>query len=174
MRELEPKEDRTVSSWCRLGKLTAMLLALLPLAACGGDHEYQPPDREQRVAEAAGEFDPDVYDTLSWSSDSARAVTGNSLYAAECRQCHGYLGRGDTDYARERGLEVPSLVAPGWALADSLSAVRRSIYAGHTTGMPSWGVGRFTPRQIDAVAFYVLEQLRPEVIRSKERDDEEE
>jgi len=162
-----------VSPMRRSVELVPVLLALVSLAACGGDHEYEPPDREGRVVEAAEEFDPAVFDTLSWSSDSARAFAGNSLYAAWCRQCHGYLGRGDTEYARSRDLAVPSLVEPGWAFADSLAAVRRDVYAGHSEGMPSWGVGRLTPRQIDAVAFYVLEQLRPEVLQSRERTDEE-
>lgn len=152
---------------------TAVVPVAVVIAACGGDQKYEPPDREQRVAEASAAFDPGVFDTLSWTGDSARVVAGNRLYAAECRQCHGYLGSGDTEYARERGLDVPSLVEPDWRLADSVSAVRRSIYEGHTAGMPSWGVGRLTPRQIDAVAFYVLEQLRPKVIRSKESDDDE-
>jgi hypothetical protein len=29
--------------------------------------------------------------------------------------------------------------------------------------MPTWGISRLTPREIDAVAFYLLEQLRPEM-----------
>jgi hypothetical protein len=30
--------------------------------------------------------------------------------------------------------------------------------------MPTWGVAGITPREIDAVAFYILERLRPEML----------
>lgn len=148
--------------------------ACAAVSACGGgDHEYEPPDREAQVAEAAAEFSPAAFDSLTWSSDGARLEAGNHLYAAECRKCHGYLGSGDTDYARARDLEVPSLVEPDWRLADSLQAVRRNVYAGHAEGMPSWGVTRLTARQIDAVAHYVLEELRPDALRARNRSDDE-
>lgn len=160
-------------SSCRIAAGALAALCAAALSACGGDHEYEPPDREALVAEAAAEFSPAVYDTLTWSGDSARLAVGNELYAAECRKCHGYLGSGETDYARQRDLEVPSLVEPGWRLADSLQAVRRNVYAGHAEGMPSWGVGRLTIRQIDAVAYYVLEELRPDALEAKEQSDEE-
>lgn len=108
------------------------------------------------------------FDTITWESDSARLYAGNELYAAECRQCHGYLGRGDTDYARERDLDVPSLVRPDWAYADAPDSVRHRIFVGHIEGMPSWGVGRLSLRNIDAVTYYLLEQLRPEVLAEDE------
>lgn len=68
-----------------------------------------------------------------------------------------------TEYARARGLEVPSLVEPGWSL-DDLSALRRQIYVGHESGMPVFGQGGLTFRQMDAVAGYILDVLRTEIL----------
>ena len=93
-----------------------------------------------------------------------RALEGNGTYAAKCRRCHGSLGRGDTDYAAERDLEVPTLGREEWAYADSLDVVRRRIFIGHAEGMPTWGVAGISPREIDATAFYVLNRLRPDVL----------
>lgn len=132
--------------------------------ACSGGHDFEPPDPEERVGEAAALYSAALFDTLTWESDEARQIEGNAVYAAECRRCHGTLGEGGTEYALERDLEVPSLIEEEWALADSLDAVRRVIFTGHVDGMPTWGVGGITPREIDAVSHYVLEVLRPDAL----------
>lgn len=143
-----------------------LLAAALALTACG-DHEFHPPDREGRVAEAETRLDDARFDTVSWDSRDVRISAGNLVFADECRRCHGPLGRGDTDYARRNDLEVASLVEPDWEHADDLDAVRRRIFVGHAEGMPNWGVGQLSARQIDAVAFYILEQLRPEILEAE-------
>lgn len=155
----------------RSSRLLGALLAagLAAAGACGGEHEFEPPDREKQVAEAERTLDMSAFDTLTWRSDSLRFYTGNELYAVECRQCHGYLGRGDTEYALERGLSAPSLVEPGWHLAGRPDSLRRRIYVGHPEGMPSWGAWRLTPRAIDAITYYLLEGLRPDVLGNGER-----
>lgn len=140
----------------------ALVLGLLAVAC--SDHEFHPPSEEEREAQADSIYSSALFDTVSWSSDSARIQAGNLVFANECRRCHGPLGRGDTDYARENELDVPSLVAPDWALAGQIDTVRHRVFVGHGEGMPNWGVGRLTPRDIDAAAFYILEQLRPEVL----------
>lgn len=140
----------------------ALVCAVLVTASCG--HEFEPPDREARVAEAAEQFSPAAFDTIGWESDDARALEGNELYAARCRDCHGTLGEGGTPYAAERGLEVPSLVEPDWRLAAYPDSVRYHIFVGHAAGMPNWGVSSVTLRQIDAVTYYILDQLRPDVL----------
>ncbi len=99
----------------RGGIFAGSALALL-LAGCS--HEFDPPDRGARVLEAEAAYNAAMFDSVTWVSDSVRAVEGNTVYAEMCRRCHGPLGFGDTDYARERGLEIPSLVEPGWALAN--------------------------------------------------------
>jgi mono/diheme cytochrome c family protein len=137
------------------------VLSLL-LSAC--HYEFEPPDREARIVEAGERLTPALFDTVQWVNDSIRALDGNETYAAKCRRCHGTFGEGATEYALSRDLVVPSLVEPDWPLADSLGATRRLIFTGHSGGMPTWGVAGITPRQIDASAYYVLFQLRPDVL----------
>lgn len=148
--------------------LLALALAMAAGAACS-DHEFHPPSEEEREARADSMFTPALFDSLTWASDSARIVAGNLVFADECRRCHGALGRGNSEYATQHDLDVPSLVEPGWALAASIDSVRYQIFVGHGEHMPDWGVGRLSPRQIDAAAAYILEQLRPEVLADSVR-----
>lgn len=138
-------------------------LAVLSAAVVACGHEFEPPDRSQRVEAASAAYTPAVFDSVSWTSAEARLQEGNAIYAEDCRRCHGQLGRGQTPYARERRLEVPSLVEREWALGD-LEALRREIYIGHETGMPSFGQGGLSLWQMDAVAGYILDVLRPDVL----------
>jgi mono/diheme cytochrome c family protein len=140
--------------------ITGLSAALL-LASGGCGHEFEPPDRGERVREASARYSPSLFDSVTWTSQEVRYAQGNEVYIDKCRNCHGPLGRGQTSYALERGLEVPSLVAPDWPLA-SLDSLHRVVYVGHEEGMPIYGSGGITPRQIDAVAAYVLEVLRPD------------
>lgn len=141
--------------------VTALLSAVL--VGCG-EKTFDPPDREARVADAETRFQEVRFDTLTWASDDERALIGNGIYASRCRDCHGTLGRGETAYSENRGLEVPSLVQPDWRMAESMDSVRHRIFVGHASGMPTWGVAGINNREIDAVAFYILERLRPEVL----------
>jgi mono/diheme cytochrome c family protein len=140
----------------------AAIAGVSTIAACE-KHDFEPPSRAQRVGAADTLLTEETFDTVAWPSDSARAYAGNNAYAAHCRGCHGYLGRGDTDYAREHRIAVPSLVRPDWPYQD-LPAVRRRIFTGHPAGMPTWGVAGIAPREIDATAYYLLYVLRPEVL----------
>ncbi len=45
-----------------------------------------------------------------------------------------------------------------------LDSLRRKLFIGHEDGMPIFGEGTLTPREIDATAWYVLLILRPEVL----------
>lgn len=140
-----------------------LVLGLAWTAAACGDHEFHPPSEEERTARADSAYSPALFDSIAWSSDSVRIESGNLVFADECRRCHGPLGRGDTDYARENELDVPSLVEPDWAYAENIDSVRHQVFVGHGE-MPNWGIVRLSPREIDAAAAYVLEQLRPEVL----------
>ena len=116
----------------------AALVAWTAVVAC--EHEFEPPDRQERVRSAEAEYTPALFDSITWASREARVQEGNAIYAQDCRRCHGVLGRGVTDYAAERNLEVPSLVEPEWSL-DDLDDLRHEIYIGHETGMPIFGQG---------------------------------
>jgi mono/diheme cytochrome c family protein len=142
----------------RLSVLGPILLSAMSCA-----HEFEPPDRGERVDAAADAFQAESFDTIQWADADLRLNEGNAVYAVECRRCHGGLGRGDTDYARERDLVAPSIVEAEWSL-DELDALRRVIYIGHESGMPIYGDGDLTLREIDATAAYVLLGLRPDVL----------
>lgn len=143
-----------------------VLLALGAVAALTGcqKHEFEPPDREAQVADAETLFSTSLFDSLTWESDEERHRVGNAVYAEQCRRCHGTLGEGGTDFARERDLDVPSLVEPGWAYENHHDSVRHRIFVGHAEGMPTWGIAGITPREIDASAHYILDVLRPDVL----------
>lgn len=147
----------------RCRKVIMATLALATLASACGDPEFEPPDRSARVERADSIYSPALFDTISWPSEAALLTEGNALYAEECRRCHGTLGQGGTDYARERGLTVPSLVEPEWPMADT-DSLRHMIFVGHESGMPIYGDGDLSPRQIDATAAYILLTLRPDVL----------
>lgn len=147
----------------------ACLVALLWLPALGcQEQEFEPPDRGERVEEAERVYSEALFDTIAWPSDSIRATEGNGVFSAKCRQCHGSFGRGGTEYAADRDLDVPSLVEPDWEYAGDPDAVRHRIFVGHPEGMPTWGVAGISPREIDATAFYILEWLRPDVLEGGE------
>ncbi len=141
-----------------VSKGVVVFLAGLVLAGCQ-EHEFHPPDQGERVAAADSAYSPAMFDSIKWASDSARVEEGNEVFAARCDRCHGPLGEGGTDYAREQGLEVPSLVRADWPYADH-DAVRHRIFTGHPAGMPIWGMSSLTLREIDAVTAYVVEVLR--------------
>ena len=140
-----------------------VLLSFLAIAAACG-HDFEPPDSEGRIQAAEALYSAAIFDTLTWESDSARSLEGNEVYAARCNRCHGTMGEGDTEYARQRGLHVLSLVAPDWPFGDSVDSLRHAIFAGHEGGMPGFGVAGITPREIDASAYFIVHTLRPEVL----------
>jgi mono/diheme cytochrome c family protein len=148
-------------------RTTSALSICMALALCttGCGHDFEPPDRAIRVQEAEALYNVELFDSIAWPSDSVRALEGNVVYAEMCRRCHGPLGLGETDYARQRGLEIPSLVEPDWALA-SLDTLRHVIFVSHGAGMPIYGTAGITPRQIDGAAYYVIEVLRPDAAGS--------
>lgn len=141
----------------------ALALTVTPLAACE-DEGYQPPPEENRIELADSLYSPALFDTITWASDRERINAGNLVYADTCRRCHGTVGEGGQATVAGRELVVPSLVRADWVLDDDPATLRQRTFTGHTGGMPSWGISRLTPREIDAVAFYILEQLRPEML----------
>lgn len=145
-------------------KRSAALVALALLLAGCKDHEFAPPSREQRVAEAETVYSSAAFDTIRWDSAGARRAEGNLVYATHCRRCHGATGEGDTEYAREQELAPPSLVRADWTGGSSIDTVRHRIFVGHRGGMPTMGIATLTPREIDAAAAYIVEQLRPEAL----------
>jgi len=147
----------------RVGAGICVVTVMVTLLSACAEQDFEPPDRAERASRAEGAYSRTLFDTIGWADEEARLVAGNLVYAEECRRCHGALGQGRTDYARERGLTVPSLVAPEWPMADA-DSLRHMIFVGHESGMPVYGAGDLTPRQIDATAAYILLSLRPDVL----------
>ncbi|NJD19764.1 MAG: cytochrome c [Gemmatimonadetes bacterium] len=137
-------------------------VAVVCAGACG-HYEFEPPDREGKVREAAAAYTPAMFDSITWDAAETRSRRGNQLYVEHCRTCHGPLGQGGTDYAVQQGFEVASLVEPSWPLADP-DSLHRVIFVGHADGMPVFGDHDLTPREIDAVTGYILDVLRPDVL----------
>ncbi|MBT8334982.1 MAG: cytochrome c [Gemmatimonadetes bacterium] len=141
----------------------AVAFAMAVAVAACEKPQFEPPDRAARIAAADEIFSMALFDSIAWPSDSIRALEGNVVYSTYCRNCHGALGRGETDYDARRGLEVPSLVAPAWQYAEARDSVLHRVFVGHVQGMPTWGVAGISPREMDAVTHYLMDVLRPEV-----------
>lgn len=109
--------------------------------------------------EAAARFTEAAYDTVTWRSAYARGERGRTVYDRSCAKCHGLYGTGGGSYAVEHELETGSLVEPGWLYDGDVPALRRRIFTGHGQGMPSWGLMELSPRDVDAVAYFVDERL---------------
>ncbi len=144
---------------------TALVLMVAAWGTNGcGEKEFEPPSDSERVGNAEAQFDPSWFDTIQWADRDAMLLDGAAVYAATCRDCHGTVGHGQTEYARSRNLDVPSLVEPDWPYRDNLPAVRQLVFSGHSGGMPTHGIAGISVREIDAVSRYLLDQLRPEVL----------
>jgi len=142
-------------------RVLGLVLLVAAASACG--HDFEPPDQSERVSAAEAAYAASLFDSIAWSGEAERLEVGNTVYAEECRRCHGALGYGDTDYARERELTVPSLVERDWPLAQ-LDSTRHKVYVGHESTMPIFGDDNLSLRQIDAVSRYILDTLRPDVL----------
>ena len=150
------------------GRAGACTLIFLLMAACVGDSgEQGGPDRgalqrarADSVLRAEAEFDPSAFDTIGWNSPDERLERGAVVWSFSCRKCHGEEGLGDGDLARVEELTMPAITAADWEYAGDVPAVRRRIYVGHETEMPSWGLYGLKYRDIDAVAFYIEDGLR--------------
>ena len=143
----------------------ALIIVAIGLSACKG-HVFHPPNRDQQAAEAAGQYSSQLFDTIQWASNAAKLSAGNEVYARECDKCHGTLGAADTPYDRDHNIKAPALIIPDWKLANDREAVRKKVFTGHKK-MPTWGVAHLSPREIDAVTSYVLEQLRPDALKKR-------
>lgn len=143
----------------------AVLLALLAFGAC----QEEPPPEWREAAERAADrrtaeraealYDSTAYDTVRWRSGYARGERGRVVYDHSCARCHGEDGRGGGPLAVEEDLEVGSLMGPGWVYDDDVPALRRRIFTGHGPGMPAWGLTELSPRDVDAVAYFIDERL---------------
>ncbi len=142
-------------------------LVLIASAGCGGESEAERAARMQAaradsVTMADQAYDATVFDTISWESSEARVARGAIVWRTSCEKCHGAEGRGDGEYARQLGAEVPSFMDPGWAYAYELDSLRHKIFVGHEGEMPNWGIVGLGYSDIDALAGYINSLVAPQ------------
>lgn len=133
----------------------ALVVALVSLAACGGEGADDADEDALTSADTAGMDAADgAADTAS--GDDGASVSGQAVYSANCATCHGEAGRGDGPAAI--GLEPPpaALTDSVWVTGDgSLPAIINIIENGSPgTAMIGWK-GTLSDGEIQAVAQYV-------------------
>jgi mono/diheme cytochrome c family protein len=137
-------------------------LALLGTWACGSDNQSQAVAGAAKLGFAQAPFDATVFDTLTWSSHDQLLAYGESVFNANCKKCHGPTGAGEGGYIYGgQSVEPPSFLVLNWRFANDPIGLRRYIYSGSVGGMPYWGLTGADYRDIDAVADYIVEVLRP-------------
>ncbi len=137
------------------------------VVACAS--EETPAEREEAMRQARADsvamaeelFDPAVFDTLTWESDEARLQRGGLVWRSSCEKCHGGRGAGDGAGAEQFEIQVPTFLTDDWAYAGDLDGIRKRIFVGHASGMPNWGLHGLKYRDVDAVAGYVNQVVRP-------------
>ncbi|MEP6703266.1 MAG: cytochrome c [Acidobacteriota bacterium] len=87
----------------------------------------------------------------SGADASAKVTSPRSLYSQNCSRCHGSDGHANTPTGRK--LEAADLTSAD-IRGKGLPSIQRTIRNGRPD-MPSFGK-RLTPRQISAIAGYVL------------------
>lgn len=148
-------------------RLIPTIIALAWLGACGGEPPAQEvvvqgPSRADSVAIAMEAFDPAAFDTITWETPQAAAERGGLVYRISCSKCHGDGGRGNGNFVFQGDtLQPPSFLTTDWRFANDSVGLREAIYTGNVLGMPYWGLVGLKYRDVDAVARYIVDFLRP-------------
>lgn len=133
------------------------------LAACGGGKQEQAAAPPDSTAMALEQYSPALFDTITWSGDSAQRNRGEVVWNFSCKKCHGQLGHGDgeglAELAQMGDTIQPPDFATEWRFGTDREAALKAIYAGTQKGMPHWGLTALKPRDVDAVAAYVRQNL---------------
>ncbi|MDJ0739846.1 MAG: c-type cytochrome [Gammaproteobacteria bacterium] len=109
------------------------------------------------------------------------AARGEAVYVEHCQRCHGADGSGEGEgtgvtMSRERSfLVMPASISNrGFLASASDQMIRRSIVVGRKgSGMPAFGSGKLTDREIDDVVAYVrafeIQAVEPEPLDADQR-----
>ena len=141
--------------------LTAGLATAALGVACETQEREEPrPTQEEEVAHATEAYDPAVFDTVRWASDSAAVDRGRDIFKWACAECHGPEGFGDGGRVIDGDtIRPPSFHAADWSYADDPDALHEKVFVGNTLGMPHWGLRQMRPRDIVAVEKYIRLEL---------------
>jgi len=138
------------------------LALTLASASCAGEPEAQqtqPADTLTAVAVAA--YDATMFDSIAWDTEQAALDRGQVVYNFSCARCHGVGGAGDGGFVRGGDtLRPASFLREDWPYTDDKASLRQQVFIGTAEGMPHWGLEGLKPRDVDAVATFVLKGLR--------------
>lgn len=138
----------------------AGLMVVLGSAACETQQEEPEPTEQEIVQSAEQEYDPAVYDTVSWPSDSAAIARGSDIFKWACAECHGPEGEGDGGRVIDGDtIRPPSFHQEDWSYADNPDALHEKVFVGNSLGMPHWGLRQMRPRDIVAVERFIRFEL---------------
>ena len=144
-----------------------IIAALLWIGACGGEppaqeQAVQGPTRADSVQLAATAFDPAAFDTITWANQQEAIERGGLVFRISCSKCHGDGGRGNGNFVMQGDtLRPPSFLTKDWRFANDPMGLREQIFTGNVAGMPYWGLVGLKYRDLDAVARYIVDFLRP-------------
>jgi len=150
-------------------RFVGAILAVAVMSACGGPSaeeqraasiEARLAARADSVAQAAAAYEAAAFDTIQWPSENDMWERGGVVWSFSCQTCHGTDGSGQGETAVAANLGMPNLLSDDWAKAGNLPEIRKSIYVGHESEMPSWGLVGLKYRDIDAVSHYIDDLLR--------------
>ncbi len=140
--------------------LPLTLLVIFPLVACGADTPDQANPALPGEALEAGVVDLALFDSITWATPAAPVDRGATVYAYSCAKCHGDSGAGNGGYVLQgRVLRPPSFLGDQWRFANDPTGLREAIVQGTDRGMPHWGEAGLKPRDINAVAHFILLRL---------------
>lgn len=144
-------------------RILVCVLPVLALTGCAEPPEETPeaPTPADTVRMAEARFDPAAFDTVTWESDQAALDRGGLVFRVSCTKCHGDAGDGDGNLVVQGDtIRPPSFRGADWRFATDPMGLRRQIFVGTEQGMPHWGLEGLKYRDVDAVARYILEDLR--------------
>lgn len=142
---------------------SALLLVAVACSGAQDQDEQAGPSSADSVMMAAARYDPTNFDTIQWQSDAEAVVRGSVVFSYSCAKCHGPHGAGDGNrVTRGDTLRPPSFLTEDWAYADDPDGLRELVFTGAEGGMPHWGLEGLQYRDVDAVARFILEELRKE------------
>jgi mono/diheme cytochrome c family protein len=138
------------------------LTVALAAAGCAEAPEAErttPADTLTAVAVAA--YDATAFDTITWETEQAALDRGQVVFRHSCSRCHGEHGLGDAGFVMQGDTLRPlSLQREDWPYADDKASLRQQVFVGSAEGMPHWGLEGLKPRDVDAVAIYIMQGLR--------------
>ena len=138
------------------------LACVLVLGACGGEpqaEETAAPDTLTAVARAA--YDLTMFDSIAWETNQEAIERGSVVYNFSCAKCHGDQGRGDAELVRQGATpRPPSFRDPEWIYVEDKEGLREQVFIGTSESMPHWGLEGLKPRDVDAVAIFILQSMR--------------